>query len=364
MEKKICTITHHTVPNYGAVLQTYALQRCIRELGYDNEVLNYDEERVRRSYHYSFFAQRSIKEFIKHILYYKRYKAKIQVFKNFLKDYVKLSPRYTMKLLPKANEKYDLFITGSDQVWSLALHQGDTAYLLGFVEDGNKKGSYAASFGHESLTMIPEKYHKTYKKLLSDFRYVNVREKEGVALFEDFTGQHEKAVQVIDPTFLITDKEWAELEIKPTYDAYILIYCVNRYQELLKYAIQLSQKTGKKIINIQDGQQELPGVINLKNITVNAFLGLIHNADYVLTNSFHGFAFSVIFHRQFVFDYVHSKINSNSRIRSLAEMTGLENRELGKKDVDEKIDYAVIDNKLSNAVDFSKEKLIQMLEGK
>lgn len=363
MGKRVCTITHHTVPNYGAVLQTYALQQAIHNLGYESEVLNYDEERVRRVYHYSIFAQRSFKEAIKHMLYHKRYAKKIRVFRQFVNQYIGLSKRYTNKTISDANPKYDLFISGSDQVWSLALHQGDTAYLLGFVDDNNKKGSYAASFGHEEISMIPQQYHETYRKLLSEFKYVNVREKKGVDLFEEFTNKKGVAVQVVDPTFLLTADEWVKIESEPRYGNYILLYCVNRYEELLDYAKQISNATGMQIINIQDGGQILPGVINVESVSVNTFLGLIHHADYIMTNSFHGMTFSIIFQKQFVFDYVHSRVNSNSRVRSLVEMLGLENRELPKVKIDQSIDYSDINQRLSGQVLFSYKRLEEMLKG-
>lgn len=361
--KRICTITHHTVPNYGAVLQAYALQQAIHKLGYDSEVLNYDEERVRRVYHYSLFAQRSLKEIIKHILYRKQYTKKIKVFMDFLKQYVKLSKRYTKRSIAQANNHYDLFITGSDQVWSLALHQGDTAYLLGFVDDNNKKGSYAASFGQENMSMIPQKYYETYRKLLSEFKYVNIRENKGIDLFEEFTGKKGLAAQTADPTFLLSADEWEKIESASEYDNYILIYCVNRYQELLDYAKRLSQLTGKRIVNIQDGRQALSGVINLESVSVNTFLGLIHKADYILTNSFHGMAFSIIFNKQFIFDYVNSKVNSNSRVSSLMKTTGLENRELSRVNIEQPIDYAEVNKRILKQTELSYNKLEAMLKG-
>lgn len=363
MEKRVCTITHHTVPNYGAVLQAYALQRAIKNAGYESEVLNYDEERVLRVYHYSLFAQRSFKEIIKHVLYHKRYAKKIRVFRQFLNQYIKLSKRYTNKNISEANQKYDLFITGSDQVWSLALHQGDTAYLLGFVDDHNKKGSYAASFGHEDILMIPQQYYETYRELLGEFKYVNIREKNGVDLFEKFTNKKGGAVQVVDPTFLLKTDEWTKIESTPKYYNYILIYCVNRFEELLDYAKQISKATGKQIINIQDGGQILPGVINIESPSVNAFLGLIHHADYVMTNSFHGMTFSIIFHKQFVFDYVHSRVNSNDRVSSLMEMVELENRELSKVNIEQFINYSKVDKLLSKNVEVSYARLEEMLKG-
>lgn len=360
--KRICTITHHTVPNYGAVLQTYALQKAIFSLGYDNEVLNYDEERVKRQYHYSLLSQRSLKEVIQHAIYHKRYKMRINVFQNFLHEYVQLSKRYTKANLSNANYDYDLFISGSDQVWSLGLHKGDTSYLLEFVKDHNKKGSYAASFGYENRKMIPEVYYPTYSKLLSQFRYVNVREGEGVTLFEDFTGKYGVANQVVDPTFLLSLSEWRKISKAPKERKYILLYCVNRYEKLYEYAKEISNITGDIIINIQDGGQVLSGVKNIQAISVNEFLGYIQSADYVLTNSFHGLAFSIIFNRQVIYDYVYTKVNSNVRIASLVRMLGLETRELSKVDIYSKIEYGEINNRLQKEVKVSYTKLKEMLD--
>lgn len=363
-EKRVCTITHHTVPNYGAVLQTYALQQAIKSLGYETEVLNYDEERVRRSYHYSIFAQKSCKEILKHVVYHKRYKNKIAVFQKFLAENVSLSKRYTKKNISKSNLQYDLFISGSDQVWSLGLHQGDKSYLLDFVDDCNKKGSYAASFGYATINDIPEQYHQDYASLLNDFTYVNIREKEGLDIFRRFVAQGKDCAQVIDPTFLISTEKWHSISKKPAESNYILLYCVNRYNELLEYAKSVAEKTGKKIINIQDGNQQLPGVINRESISVNEFLGYIENADLVLTNSFHGIAFSIIFRKEFVFDYVHKKVNSNSRVRSLTEVLSLQERELAKVDMDKVIPYSDVETLLTKEIEYSYNRLASMLQGR
>lgn len=362
-EKKVCTITHHTVPNYGAVLQTYALQQAIKSLGYETEVLNYDEERVRRNYHYSIFAQKSCKEILKHILYYKKYKHKIAVFQKFLAENVSLSKRYTKKNINNSNLQYDLFISGSDQVWSLGLHQGDKSYLLDFVDDCSKKGSYAASFGYATINDIPEQYNQGYAELLKDFTYVNIREKEGVAIFKSFVPQDKDCAQVIDPTFLVSTEKWRLISKKPIESNYILLYCVNRYNELLEYAKLVAEKTGRKIINIQDGNQQLPGVLNRESISVNEFLGYIENADLILTNSFHGIAFSIIFRKEFVFDYVHKKANSNSRVRSLMEVLSLQERELARVDVDKFIQYSDVDALLIKEVGYSYDRLASMLRG-
>ena len=178
---RICTLTHHTVPNYGAVLQAFALQKAIENLGYKSEILNYISERVQISYYLKFPKKGSIKKKISYFFKHSNFMKRKAVFDAFLNQYILLSKEtYTKETLKESNQRYDLFITGSDQVWNLKLHQMDTAYMLDFVIDNRKKGSYAASFGYET---IPNEYKEKTKELLNQFQYINVREESGKNIF-------------------------------------------------------------------------------------------------------------------------------------------------------------------------------------
>lgn len=359
---RICTITHHTVPNYGAVLQAYALQHAISDLGYDSEILNYQEKRVVRFYHQSFFAQNSFKEMVRHLMYYSTFKKRNRLFSDFIQRRLKISKKYYIDILTEANHKYDLFITGSDQVWNLALHQNDTSYFLDFVEDSRKKGSYAASFGY---SILPEQYREATQKNLSTFSYINVREESGVKIAEEFT---EKDVhQVVDPTLLLSKEHWKTL-IKPVdYSNYILVYEICRLDASYEYAQSLANQTGKRVIAIKPFDRlkgvAYPGNIEWVNfLTPEEFLSLIYYADYIVTSSFHGTVFSILFEKKFFCTMDNKKSATNGRITSLLSQAGLDNRLTGMKDYDEGIDYEKVAQLLKVWIENSRYWLSQMLE--
>lgn len=365
MEKKelrICTITHHTVPNYGAVLQAYALQQAISDLGYNSEILNYREKRAARFYHQSFLAQNKIKEMIRHFMYYSIFRKRNKLFNDFIQNRLKISGKYHFKTLKNANCKYDLFIAGSDQVWNLDLHQNDTSYFLDFVNDNRKKGSYAASFGY---AILPEQYREITQKNLETFSYINIREESGVKIAEEFVKRD--VHQVVDPTLLLSKAHWETLVKAVDYNNYILVYEICRLNASYEYALNLAKQTGKKIIAITPFDR-LKGVAYLGNIewvnflSPEEFLSIIYYADYIVTSSFHGTVFSILFEKKFFCTMDSAKSTINNRIASLLSKVGLDNRLTGMKTYNDVIDYEKVAILLKNWIGDSRFWLKQMLE--
>lgn len=364
-ELRICTITHHTVPNYGAVLQAYALQKVIEELGYFSEVLDYRPIRVKRFYHQSLLSQNNIKEILRHILYYKRFKKWNKPFQDFVKDNIRTSRTYSENNIACAGDKYDLYISGSDQVWNLSLHQGKTRYLLDFVKNDKAKGSYGASFGYSK---IPKQYVQLTKELLSRFSYINVREKKGADIVRDMFDGNVQINQVLDPTMILDRDVWDSLTSAVDDSGYILVYEICRLKESFEYALELSKATGKKIISIQSFENqhliESDRIKYLYAVNPCMFLSLIKYADYVVTSSFHGTVFSVLFQRPFFCTLTNNKSGTNTRIESLLEVTGLSDRLTGTVDYDKSIDYSVVAKRLNAEKERSLAVLKDMLENR
>lgn len=360
---KTCTVTHHTVPNYGAILQTYALQKTLFHLGCASEVLDYDSERVKYIYHLKYNKNGTLKNKIGFFATYCLYSKKNKLFKNFSDNYIKVSSeKYSRSNLKDSEKLYDLFITGSDQVWNLKIHKNDTTYMLDFIKNPNKKGSYAASFGYES---IPETYKADTKKHLSTFSYLNVREATGKNIIKNDLCINKEVKVVLDPTLLLYSTEWLKLvSYDNQYGDYILIYDLINSSELIEFAQQLSRINHCKIVIINHQFKKRKHCKNLYFVSPEKFLSLFNYAKYVVTSSFHGVAFSLIMQKQFYYQLNKAKQNNNSRITDLVKELDLENRFIGKvnltKDV-ECINYKYVNEKLDILRKQSLEAIIDML---
>ncbi len=360
---RICTITHHTVPNYGAVLQAYALQKAIEMQGYQSEILNYQPERVKQFYHQSLRAQKGIKEKLRHIVYYKRFHSWNSAFKTFLERELTLSVPYREAQITLADGKYDLYIAGSDQVWNLQLHRGSKRYMLDFVTDDAAKGSYAASFGYSK---VPVKFEADTKKALESFHFINVREESGQKIVQEMVGKEKKVSLVLDPTLLLPAESWQHFVQPVEQQGYILIYEICRIKESFEYALYLAQKTGKRIVSIQSFENqkfvEEGDIEYLYGVTPEKFLSLIYYADYVVTSSFHGTVFSIVFEKTFFCTMTANKNGTNGRLENILELTGLQNRLTGMESYDEKIDFDAVKHLLEPKIQDSLQELISMIQ--
>lgn len=356
IKKKInvCTMTHHTVPNFGAVLQAYALQKALEKLSVDSEILNYKSIRVEKNYYRSFKLCQTVKDKIKYFLFFfqrKRYKK----FDNFVSTHLKISREYTKEDLPMAEDKYDLFIAGSDQVWNLNIHNGDTSYMLDFVKDNSKKGSYAASFGYME---IPSIYKDISYNLLKQFTYLLVREKTGIDIINQLN-INTHTYQVLDPTLLLTKDDYLPFVKSKVKTKYILLYDLICSNELKEFAFKLSKETKLDVISINSSFQRIKGAKNIFSAGPDEFIDLIAKSEYVVTSSFHGIIFSMIFNKNFYFGLNKEKINNNSRIIDLANKFGFSDRNIEYFSEIKDIEY----NPINMKIEKERKKSIDLLMG-
>ena len=199
----------------------------------------------------------------------------------------------------KIRKVYDAFISGSDQVWNLRCMNNDMSYLLNFVRDNKKKYSYAASLGY---VMEDDYSNKEYQRLISEFKYKSIREKRGIESVNRLLGGSDPTIgQHIDPTFLLGVDEWKKVACDVKTDSkYILVYSLTMPPKMIEYAKKLSKETGLglKIITLNNLYSLTAGE-NVVIASPDEFLGYIDKAEYVITNSFHGTAFSIIFNKRF-----------------------------------------------------------------
>lgn len=348
---KVAIITFHRAINYGAVLQAYALQEAIRKKGHDCIILNYfcpTMEAYTAPFN-MFEKEPNIKNYI--IAGIKtpfRLIRKIR-FYNFSKKYMRLSK--PIKNLHEMDFDYDCFITGSDQVWNDYLTGNDMSYFLDFVNLDNKKMSYAACFGYE---LLPEELKKNYKMYLSKFNKISVRDEVSKKIIHELLRDKKEIFVTVDPTLLWTGDFWGKFRKSNSKGKYILIYSLNQEIGLMKCARELSEKYSMDILYICNDIFEIKKYSYVKHIfspKPEDFLSLIANAEYVVTNSFHGTVFSLVFHRKF---YCETQYGSkkNKRIEDLLEKIGCTDRIINNmgevKEQNDMICWKTIDDKIES----------------
>ena len=205
-----------------------------------------------------------------------------------------------------------------------------------------KKNSYAASFGFKE---VPKSLKDIYKDRLMNFNNISVRESSGVNIVDKLTGK--KAIKSIDPTLLLEKEEWEKLAMKPRAEKYVLLYEVNKAsKENYQLAKKIAKEKGLKIIAITQKFYSLDD-IRAHQTGPRGLLGYIEHADYVLTDSFHGTVFSIIFEKQFIF-CKNSNPDTNIRMLELLSMTNLSNRQ-SKENYDKTIDWSDVRKNLKQA---------------
>lgn len=216
--------------------------------------------------------------------------------------------------------RYDYFITGSDQVWNPNYTSGSSIYFLTFAPK-NKRISYAASFG---VSEIPEEYIENYKKWLSEMPHLSVREEAGAKIVKDLTGR--EATVSLDPTMLLTKEQWLSISQVPSHKpkkGYLLTYFLGNIpkerENLLK---DIAKRNDLEIVNLARVKEKIPYLTG-----PSEFIDYIDSASVFCTDSFHGAAFSILLETPFiVFERIDNSPSMNSRIETLLTKFKLESR--------------------------------------
>lgn len=336
--KKVGVLTFHRANNVGAVLQNYALTKCLARFS-DVETINYVNEKIESENRV--FSSKSIKATIKMILQFSAYVDRELSFNKFRSSYLPISSKkYTGKNIVESNMEYDCFVVGSDQVWNTFLTNSDYTYYLDFADRTKLKVAYAGSFGSKLHFLGDEE-----KKLLKEFNHISVREYEAVSELQKFGI---RAENVVDPTLLLTFDEWQRLlqQNSKKQEPYILVYMVANTPKLIDAAKKYADEHGLGIKMIHYGYKKIDGVDNIRNVSPTRFLDLLYNAECVFCSSFHAVCFSLIFRKQFMYALDSNPINNNSRLTNLCESLGLMQRNIDFGKMDSPIDYSDIDQKL------------------
>ena len=245
------------------------------------------------------------------------------MFNDYIKTHVSFSEiEYRSKEeLFKDPPKADVYCVGSDQMWNSEYNGGVIGEnFLDFAMEGTKKISFSTSMGMSSFS---DKELNQMKRLLKDFSFISVRENEAkdILLSLGFKDIH----QIIDPTLLISGNEWKRnLHIKEKRKDYVLIYQLNDNPDMQNFARRLAKQDKIEVKQVTYYMsQHWDGIKSIYNPTIENFVSLIANAKYIVTDSFHGTAFSINFEKEF-FSFSPNKYAG--RISSLLSLTGLESR--------------------------------------
>ncbi len=362
---KAAVITRHAITNYGSLFQAIATQKLFESLGMECEIIDY----IRDDEYYTEQEKTNLKNKPKYNgnpLTRAAYLALRQgeavkggrFFREMQKKHLNLTKRYhSLDELKGDKPEADLYVTGSDQVWgNIANQEYDTAYLLSFTDDSDKRISYAASLGK---TKLEGETAECFKKYLKRYSAVTVRESNAKEALE---GIGIEAQQVLDPTLLFDSGFWGKYIEKDIEGDYILLYQLENNKRFNEYAKELSKKTGLELIRVTPlRHQALRGGKMVYLPEIGELLSYIKNARLVITDSFHATAFSINFNTPFI-DVLPSGENK-CRNMSILELTGLESRILKSYDdlslFDEKCDFEFANDVLKK----EREKSIETVKG-
>lgn len=336
--KRIATITFHSSYNYGSNLQAYALQEYIKKICNGNceyKIINLRTD-IQKQMYKTCFEKKGIQNYKRRIVLFAQRKAlqkKQQNFEKFINEHLDITKEYsTSDELNSEKFNFDYYISGSDQLWNLQARDFEWANYLEFVKKG-KRISYAASFGPKEQTWNEEEKNRV-KKDLEEYDFISVREQGSYNNIKELINKDPEIN--VDPTMLLEKEEWFKIigEEKILNKDYILLYnlklnndtyiIAKQVSELLKMPVIITRFTCKQDLLNNFEKRFDTGPIE--------FLNLIKNAKLVLSSSFHGTVFSVLFNKPFF------AINGSKdfRISTLLEKMNLQDRSIEIDNVEEK----------------------------
>lgn len=345
---KIGIITLHCSYNFGSALQAFALQQYIEDHFGETYIINFVHRKDFEQYKL-FRAGLYLKQprcLASDIVFFKKNYIRKRSFESFLQKYVRMTKKqyFSCGELEELNAVFDVFICGSDQIWNpVCFGAVEPAFFLQFVHTDKRKIAYAPSISHLSLKKQDLAQMATY---INQLDAVSVREKSTISLIEAMVGKPVKSV--LDPTLLLHKSQYLKIMSPCLHTGFIFVYMLEYSSELIEYAKKQSAFLGKRVVyhtfNSLWRRTKFKNAVNVYGIGPDEFLGYIYKADYIITNSFHGTIFSLVFEKKFC---TFKTKYSFSRVTDLLNDVGLSERIYhdGIKWPD-KIDYEAVNMKL------------------
>lgn len=353
--KKIAIISFHSADNYGAVLQNYALQKSIQELGHKVLTIDYQCDEINKIYSKPIISGK-LRGRVWDLFNTYFWKERRQKFSKFREKYLTLSEECDADSLKNLADCYDVYITGSDQVWNYRIigSANVDAYGLGFVIQ-RPRFAYAASAGSGEIDS------KKLMDLIKSFDGITVREKS----LQTYLGtQNVQSEVVCDPVFLLNKEQWMQLVRPAKRKNYIFLYYLDSNQELARAVAEKAARCNAKQICVAS-------IITRKSCTYRyqaygdgplEFLSDIYYSDMVIASSFHATALAIIFEKEFI-AIPHKK--TGNRVVDLLDSLGLSDRiiqdecDLEKINLLSPIDYKDVRKKMN----IMKVKSMNLLRG-
>ena len=349
---KVCIITQPLHNNYGGILQNYALQRVLRDMGVEPITIDY----IKRQPSCLRIVVSACKTFLLLCIGKKRpfLRRNIRSKENnrFIGKYInstKSVSYYSVDIV--IEEKAGAIIVGSDQVWRVKYNRDtiDDMFLKFLKNYPIKRIAYAASFGVDNIQEYTQEQITEYKKLLSEFDLVTVRESTGVDLCEKYFGVSAK--MVLDPTMLLDKSAYLELcmEIPVNKTGFLAAYILDITQEKENIITKVAKQRNLKVKYFTADTKSI--------LSIEKWLAMFRDAEYIVTDSFHGTAFSIIFNKQFY--VLANDKRGNSRFDSLLSLMNLTSRQVKTiSDLsDDTIDWENV-NKIRNQLSFFSKKIL------
>lgn len=305
-------LTFHNVPNYGAALQAFALCKYIRETGFECEIIDYSCKSIDIKERKFPQSSNPAINMSRYLFSWRSIQKRIKGHDEFMQCSGLVSKEcYNSETIHNSNKLYNVFITGSDQVWNLTLTGNDKTYFLNFCEPEKIKLAYAASAGGSMDSGIDD---KEISSLIKEYSWIGLREEQ-----ELVRKVNDHSCVVSDPTMLLLPDFYLDIAELPSANDYVLIYYPD--DMLVSAAEKYSRIHKKEIIIIATGRQYL----KYKRIfpkSPNEWIGWIHKADAVFTNSYHGLLFSLYLNKRVWTAY---KGNKSKRQDYVIRRFGIEN---------------------------------------
>lgn len=303
--------------NVGAMMTAYAIQQALNKLGFTNKLISYcHESGLNNIYDNSAFSR-------------------------FEKKYLETTPFLKRQQLKSLNNSADNFIVGSDQIWNSDINLGDMTFFLDFVNNNKRKIACSASLGETgfSLDKTDFAFEKHY---INQFDTISVREDESVKILKDTFNI--SASHILDPVFSLTSDDYSKLSQESLLslpDEYIAMYSILPLDKLSNEINYLSDRYKAPIININ---------INNSNLELEDWLKAIKNCKLLVTDSFHGICFALLFNKQFICVNMN---NSSIRLLSLCRTFNISDyiwnfgEDIKNEDLHRPIDYQTINNRIA-----------------
>lgn len=360
---KIGIVTFHSVHNFGAVLQAYGLQEYMISKGHDVYIIDYCPEYLKERYE-TFSYSRAVsnrglskyKSIIREILVYPIRKWRAVYFSRFIRKSLRL---YSLDALDSNND-FDAFVFGSDQIWNpLICHGFDPMFFGDYKSIKDKRlVAYAPSVG--SLKHFDDKQKKTFLEKLTPFHAISCREDDLAKFISQ--GLDRVVPTVLDPTLLAGHDIFENIATpmdkqKP----YLLLFTLGNNDRTSAVAYNIAKKKGLRVIEIVSYQISIAKRSAKQAVSVNDFLGYIRSAEVVVTSSFHGTAFSILFGRDLY--YVPDDPKTGERAANLLHMLGIGNR-MWSKDlsienqmIDYESVYGILETERRKSIEFIDQSL-------